>query len=70
MPVADYAEDYPLTDRQLSEWALLDTFDMLAPAYDSSQTTATVRRWIEEAKFVNVQVGHWGHLVVRGTKSA
>ncbi len=67
-PVADYTDDYALTDQQLTEWALLDTFDMLAPAYDSPQTVATARRWFEEAKFVNIQVGHWGHLVARGTK--
>ena len=68
VPVVDYTDDYPLTDQQLKEWALLDTFDMLAPAYDNPQTAATARRWFEEAKFVNVQVGHWGHLVGRGTK--
>lgn len=68
VPVADYTGIFPLTDQQLQEWALLDTFDMLAPAYDNPQTLATVQRWFEEAKFVNVQVGHWGHLVARGTK--
>ena len=68
VPVADYTDDYPLTDQQLKEWALLDTFDMLAPAYDSPQTVTTARRWFEEAKFVNIQVGHWAHLGARGTK--
>lgn len=68
VPVADYTDDYPLTDQQLKEWALLDTFDMLAPAYDNPQTVTTVRRWFEEAKFVNIQVGHWAHLGARGTK--
>lgn len=68
VPVADYTGDHPLTDQQLKEWALLDTFDMLAPAYDSPQTVATARRWFEEAKFVNIQVGHWAHLGARGTK--
>lgn len=68
VPVADYTGIFPLTNQQLKEWALLDTFDMLAPTYDNPQTAATVQRWFEEAKFVNVQVGHWGHLVARGTK--
>lgn len=68
VPVADYTNDYPLTDKQQKEWALLDTFDMLAPAYDSPQTARTARRWFENAKFLNVQVGHWAHLGARGTK--
>lgn len=68
VPVADYTDDHPLTEQQLKEWALLDTFDMLAPAYDNPQTASTARRWFEEAKFVNIQVGHWAHLGARGTK--
>ena len=70
VPVADYTGRYPLSDQQLKEWALLDTFDMLAPTYDKPQSSATVQRWLEEAKFVDVQVGHWGHLTGRGIKSA
>lgn len=68
VPVADYTGIYPLTDQQLRERALLDTFDMLAPAYDNPQSVATVLRWFDEAKLMDVQVGHWGHLVGRGTK--
>ena len=70
VPVADYAGIYPLSDQQLEEWALLDTFDMLAPAHDNPQTAHTIRSWFGEAKFVDVQVGHWGHLTGRGIKSA
>ncbi|NTW68496.1 MAG: methyltransferase domain-containing protein [Chlorobiaceae bacterium] len=67
VPIADYIDDYPLTAQQMKEWVLLDTFDMLAPAYDIPQTATTARRWFEDAKFVNIQVGHWGHLGARGT---
>jgi SAM-dependent methyltransferase len=70
VPVADYTGIFPLSDQQLKEWALLDTFDMLAPTYDNPQTVATVRRWLDEAKLVDVKVFHGGHLVGRGTKSA
>ena len=69
VPVADYTDDYALTKQQLEEWALLDTFDMLAPQYDSPQTAKTARQWFEEVNFINVQVGHWAHLGARGTKS-
>ena len=70
VPVADYTGRFPLSDQQLKEWALLDTFDMLAPTYDNPQTAATVRHWFEQAGLVEVEVGHWGHLVGRGIKPA
>lgn len=68
VPVADYTGRFPLSDRQLKEWALLDTFDMLAPTYDYPQTAATVRQWFEHAGLVQIEVGHWSHLVGRGIK--
>jgi SAM-dependent methyltransferase len=68
VPVADYTDDYALTKQQLEEWALLDTFDMLAPQYDSPQTAKTARRWFEEVSFINIQIGHWAHLGARGIK--
>ncbi|MES2987614.1 MAG: methyltransferase domain-containing protein [Pseudomonadota bacterium] len=68
VPVADYTGIYPLSDKQLEEWALLDTFDNLAPRYDSPQTSRTARKWFEEAGFQGVELEHVGHLVARGTK--
>jgi hypothetical protein len=68
IPVADYTGRYPLTDQQLREWALLDTFDMLAPTYDNPQSATTVRQWFEQEKLTDIEVGHWGHLVGRGIK--
>lgn len=70
VPVADYTGRFPLSDQQLKEWALLDTFDMLSPAYDNPQSAATVRHWFESAGFVEIEVGHWSHLVGRGVKPA
>lgn len=58
VPVADYTGRFPLSDQQLKEWALLDTFDMLAPIYDNPQTAATVRRWFEQEDLVEIEVGH------------
>ncbi len=68
IPVANYDGILPLTENQLREWALLDTFDWLSPAYDNPQTAATVRRWFEDAGLTEIEVGHWGHLVGRGIK--
>ena len=68
VPVANYDGIYPLSDPQLLEWALLDTFDMLAPAYDQPQTAATARRWLEQSGLRDIAVLKAGHLVARGTK--
>ena len=68
VPVADYTGIFPLSEQQLHEWGLLDTFDMLAPTYDNPQTVATVRRWMENAGLVDVEVLHAAHLVARGRK--
>lgn len=70
VPVADYTGRYHLSAQQLREWALLDTFDMLAPAYDNPQTAVTIRQWFERAGLKDVEIGHWGHLTGRGVKPA
>jgi SAM-dependent methyltransferase len=70
VPVADYTGVYGLDEKQLHEWALLDTFDMLAPEYDNPQTEPTVRHWFERDGFLDVETFHEGHLVARGRKPA
>jgi ubiquinone/menaquinone biosynthesis C-methylase UbiE/uncharacterized protein YbaR (Trm112 family) len=37
IPIANYVEDPELTWKQRYQWAVLDTFDMLAPRYDQPQ---------------------------------
>jgi hypothetical protein len=54
--VADYSRD-GIPAALLKEWAVLDTFDMLAPRYDSPQTPATVQRWFTAAGLTDIQVG-------------
>ncbi len=68
IPVADYTGIYPLSDRQLQEFALLDTFDMLAPRYDNPQTSRMVRHWFDSAGLEGVEIFLEGHLVGRGHK--
>ncbi|MDD4554678.1 MAG: methyltransferase domain-containing protein [Bacteroidales bacterium] len=68
VPVADYTGIYPLSSQQLKEWALLDTFDMMAPEYDNPQTIKTILRWMNDAGLDEIQVLHEGHLVGRGRK--
>jgi SAM-dependent methyltransferase len=53
------------------DWAVLDTFDMYAPAHDHPQTVKTVRRWYEEAGFVDVSVGYGPNgVIARGRRPA
>ena len=68
LPVVDYTDIYPLSQAQLEEWALLDTFDMLAPEYDKPQSQTAILGWFEQADFTDVSIFHWGHLVGRGRK--
>jgi len=53
----------------IEKWALLDRFDVLAYTYDSPQVAATEQRWSEDARLFRIEVGHWSHLVGRGTKA-
>jgi SAM-dependent methyltransferase len=66
VPVANYEGVLPLTPAQLKEWAVLDTFDMLAPAHDHPQTVETLRAWFEEHRLVDVAVDRSGLVVGRG----
>jgi len=68
IPIADYTGIYPLNDKQLNEWALLDTFDMLSPKYDNPQTPATLHNLLELARIKDIEVFQEGMLVGRGCK--
>ena len=69
IPVANYEGMLPLTERQLREWALLDTFDWFSPAYDNPQTNRSARLYMESANMEEVEVLKAGHLVARGKKA-
>jgi SAM-dependent methyltransferase len=68
IPVANHEPDFPLSPQQVREWAVLNTYDMLAPAHDHPQSASTVERWFREAGLTNVEVFRRGHLVGRGTR--
>lgn len=65
LPVANYEGLLPLTPVQLKEWAVLDTFDMLAPAHDHPQSVATLQAWLLEARLDSVEVFREGLVVGR-----
>jgi len=68
--IADYYGICDLPEELLTEWATLDTFDMLSPVYDNPQTVDTVREWFRKADMSDIDV-HCGYNGVegRGTKS-
>jgi SAM-dependent methyltransferase len=68
LPIANYEGIHPLSPAQLREWALLDTFDMLAPAHDHPQSEATVAEWFGAAGLRDVEVFRAGVVVGRGVR--
>jgi len=68
VPVANYEGVYPLSPSQMEEWAVLDTYDWLAPRFDQPQSPATLRAWLEEAGLENVEVFRSHHLTGRARK--
>lgn len=68
VPVVNYEGFYSLSESQLREWAVLDTFDMLSPEHDHPQTAATLRRWLNEGNLQDIEVFRHGFLVGRGRK--
>jgi len=68
VPVADYKDVFPLSNEQLTEWALLDTFDMMSPTYDKPQSAKTVNYFFQSSGLIDIKVLHASHLVGRGRK--
>lgn len=64
--IADRSDLLPSCDeRLLKEWAYLDTFDWLAPAFDKPQTLSTFKAWHRDAGLVDVEV-HRGYNGLEG----
>ncbi|MGH3054603.1 MAG: methyltransferase domain-containing protein, partial [Gaiellaceae bacterium] len=67
--VADYGA-LGVNGELRKEWAYLDTFDMLAPQYDLPQTVRTMRRWFNEARLTDVDVGYYHNIILGRGRSA
>ncbi len=68
VPVANYRYILDLNETQLNEWALLDTFDWLGPAYDNPQNKNTLKKWGLIIDGVNIEILKVVHLVFRCKK--
>jgi SAM-dependent methyltransferase len=55
--ICDYRQEIPEASADLvREMSLLDTFDMLLPAYDRPRHRATLRTWLEELGMTDIDV--------------
>lgn len=54
IPVANYVENESLSREQRYDWAVLDTFDMLSPAFDQPQTLAEATEALSEAGMTEI----------------
>jgi SAM-dependent methyltransferase len=68
IPVANYTDEPRLSLRQRYDWAILDTLDMLSPAFDQPQTAPEVMNTLSEAGIVALQRRPTAGLTVVGTK--
>jgi SAM-dependent methyltransferase len=70
IPIANYVDLRALTVQQRYRWALMDTFDMLAPKYDSPQTEADVNDRLSRSGFVDVERGQGAGLNLIARRAA
>lgn len=78
LPVCDIKGTLPsrLSEKELKEWVILDTFDMFSPEHDHPQRISTVKKWFQEfgmeVTFADFIIYHGNHkaAVVKGIKKA
>lgn len=68
IPIANYVGEESLTSKQRYDWAVLDTFDMLAPEFDQPRTYAEVAEALSASEIELRRLPNAG-LNVIGTKS-
>jgi SAM-dependent methyltransferase len=55
IPIVEYSH-LGLAPEVNEQWAILDTFDMYAPAHDHPQTQQTLKQWFKETGFTDISV--------------
>jgi len=69
--ICDYRPEIPEAPAELvREMSLLDTFDMLLPAYDRPRRPGTLRRWLEQLGMCEIDVaGGYNGIEVRSRRA-
>jgi len=71
IPCWNYTGLLPLGAEEMVAWAILDTFDALAPKFDQPQTLEEILHWFRQAGLANVRVEHGSNGIVgNATKSS
>ena len=70
LAVGSYQRLLDADDRMLQRLAMLETYDMLSPAYDRPRTVGMVRRWCEQAGLEDIRVRRDFNVIARATRPA
>lgn len=71
VPIKDYRGALGLDREREIEISVLDTMDMLSPAFDSPQYLRTIKRWFREAGFERIEAWRGGNgIEARGRRPA
>lgn len=72
VPVANWRKNIPLPSEEMyKQWAVLDTFDWLSPAYETPQTRSGLQKVLSQLPLENFVIERWrGLYVIRGQKKA
>jgi ubiquinone/menaquinone biosynthesis C-methylase UbiE/uncharacterized protein YbaR (Trm112 family) len=68
IPVANYVDERRLSWRQRYHWAIMDTFDMLAPEYDQPQTESEASAALQHGGLADIDRRSIRGLTLVGTK--
>lgn len=68
IPIANYVNEPRLSDKQRYAWAILDTFDMLSPAFDQPQIEPDAKRELAQAGISDIERLPGGGLNLIGKK--
>jgi|SRR3989339_138754 len=63
LPIVEYSHlglPYALN----KQWAILDTFDMYSPLYDFPQSIEEVKKWFEDADFLDIDVRYGSNGII------
>jgi hypothetical protein len=63
LPIVEYSHlglPYALN----KQWAILDTFDMYSPLYDFPQSIEEVKKWFEDAGFLDIDVTYGSNGII------
>lgn len=70
VPCWNYTGALPLPEKQILEWAILDTFNSLSPKYDQPQTMGDLRSWFDESKLSDIEVRYGSNGIVGTARRA